>query len=136
MPRCLPEGGTITIKTENKTISEDCLKTQPSYVRPGDFIKVSVIDTGCGMPLEVQEQIFEPFFTTKKTGHGTGLGLAMVYGIVKQLEGWIECHSEVDNGTVFTVHLPRAIFSVAPEWRTGVPDRKALVSGNKTVLVV
>ncbi len=132
----MAEGGTISIKTENVTISEDCLKTQPSYVRPGDFIKVSVIDTGCGMPLDVQEQIFEPFFTTKKTGHGTGLGLAMVYGIVKQLEGWIECHSETDNGTIFTVHLPRAVFSVVTDWRTGVPDRKTLVSGNKTVLVV
>ncbi len=132
----MAEGGTITIKTENATISEDCLRNQPSYVRSGDFIKVSVIDTGCGMPLEIQEQIFEPFFTTKKTGHGTGLGLAMVYGIVKQLEGWIECHSEVDNGTIFTVHLPRAVFSAAPDWRSGVPDRKALVSGNKTVLVV
>lgn len=132
----ISDGGSITIKTENVTIDENCLKNQPSYVRAGEFVKISVMDTGCGMPVEVQEQIFEPFFTTKKAGHGTGLGLAMVYGIVKQLEGWIDCHSEIGRGTIFTIHLPRAVFSVVPDIRNDVPDRKTYMSGNKTVLVV
>lgn len=132
----MAEGGAITIKTENITIDENGLRNQPSYVRAGEFVRISVADTGCGMPSEVQEQIFEPFFTTKKAGHGTGLGLAMVYGIVKQLEGWINCHSEIGHGTTFTIHLPRAIFSVLQVSPDNFPDRKAPLSADKTVLVV
>ncbi|MFX4263583.1 PAS domain-containing hybrid sensor histidine kinase/response regulator [Pelotomaculum propionicicum] len=132
----MPDGGSITIKTENIILDENSLKSQPSYVRAGEFVRISVADTGCGMPAEVQEQVFEPFFTTKKAGHGTGLGLAMVYGIVKQQEGWINCHSEVGQGTTFTICLPRAVLSPLPVSPDEVPDRKAHISGSKTVLVV
>lgn len=132
----MAEGGTITIKTENITISEDCLKNQPSYVRPGDFIKVSVIDTGCGMPPEIQEQIFEPFFTTKKKGHGTGLGLSMVYGIVKQLKGWIDCSSELGGGTVFLIYLPRFSGEVTSAKQPAACTDVVDLSGTETILVV
>lgn len=132
----MAEGGTITIKTENVTISEDCLKNQPSYVRPGDFIKISVIDTGCGMPPEIQEQIFEPFFTTKKKGHGTGLGLSMVYGIVKQLKGWIDCSSELGDGTVFLIYLPRFSGEVTSAKQPAACTEVIELSGTETILVV
>lgn len=132
----MPDGGSITIKTGNTTLDENSLKNQPSYVRAGEFVRISVTDTGCGMPSEVREQVFEPFFTTKKAGHGTGLGLAMVYGIVKQLEGWINCHSEVGKGTTFTIHLPRAFPGSSRILPDDAPGRKAHISGSKTVLVV
>ena len=101
----MPRGGTLTIKTETVELkSEDCVDSPES--RPGRFVRLSVEDTGVGMDGETAARIFEPFFSTKGPARGTGLGLAVVYGIVKQQDGWISVESRPDEGTVFRVHLP------------------------------
>ncbi|MGM0597616.1 MAG: ATP-binding protein [Myxococcota bacterium] len=101
------KNGKIVIKTENKTILH--LKTtEISVLSPGEYIKLSVQDNGSGMEKETISKIFEPFFTTKKQGQGTGLGLATVYGIIKQNRGAIDLESEVGKGTVFSIYLPKS----------------------------
>jgi signal transduction histidine kinase/CheY-like chemotaxis protein len=102
----MPEGGHLTVSTENVTIEPDHFE-QNVRMEPGDYVLVRISDTGTGMPVEVRKHAFEPFFTTKEQGKGTGLGLATVYGIVKQHEGYIWIDSEVDEGTTFRVYLPR-----------------------------
>ncbi len=103
----MPKGGRLTIGTEAVRLSADDVKAQ-SQARAGLFVRLSVTDTGCGMPPEVLEHIFEPFFTTKGVGKGTGLGLATVYGIVEQHAGWTEVTSEVGVGTTFRIYWPVA----------------------------
>jgi PAS domain S-box-containing protein len=103
----MPEGGALSIATENVTIEQGRIAACP-YVAPGEYVKLSVTDTGMGIGKQAQEQIFEPFFTTKEVGKGTGLGLAMVYGIVKQNGGYIWVESEPGHGACFTICLPRA----------------------------
>jgi len=97
----MPAGGKLTISTKNVEF-----KDLPSSMAAGDYVCLSVRDSGCGMPESVKARIFEPFFTTKEQGKGTGLGLATVYGIVKQSEGHIECTSAPGEGTQFDVYLP------------------------------
>jgi two-component system, cell cycle sensor histidine kinase and response regulator CckA len=97
----MPCGGTITIETGRVELDRE-----QGYGRPGNYAFLSVADTGVGMDEAIRERIFEPFFTTKEVGKGTGLGLAMVYGIVKQHGGYIDCSSIIGKGTVFTIHLP------------------------------
>jgi CheY-like chemotaxis protein len=99
----------------------------------GSYISIVVEDTGLGIPLAVQEQIFEPFFTTKEAGQGTGLGLATVYGIVKQSNGWISLDSDLDKGTTFTVFLP-AVLDMLPV-REIQPVAPLAVPGGETILV-
>jgi hypothetical protein len=94
----MPKGGTLTIAMEHVTLDAAAPHRHPE-ARPGEFVCLSVRDTGCGIPPENLPRIFEPFFTTKAAGHGTGLGLAMVFGIVQQHQGWIEVESTVDVGT-------------------------------------
>jgi len=101
----MPRGGKLTIKTENILIDEIYCQNTPE-ARPGEFVCVTVEDNGIGMNKETMERIFEPFFSTKGPGRGTGLGLAVVYGIVKQHDGWINVYSEPEHGSTFKIYLP------------------------------
>jgi signal transduction histidine kinase len=101
----MPEGGTLRIRTENRTIGPDDTAGLPGLL-PGRYVALVVSDTGVGMSEEVRRHIFEPFFTTKELGEGTGLGLATVYGIVKQSGGGVYVDSEEARGTTFTIYLP------------------------------
>lgn len=101
----MPDGGSITIRTENVVV-DDNITGFSRGARPGEFVCMSVQDTGCGMDKETLEHVFEPFFTTKGPGAGTGLGLAVVYGNVKQNEGWVHVYSEPGMGTTFRIYLP------------------------------
>jgi PAS domain S-box-containing protein len=98
--------GRLTIKTGCTTFDENTRSVHPSIV-PGEYVYLSVSDDGCGMDSETLSHLFEPFFTTKETGKGTGLGLAMVFGIVRQNNGFIDVQSKPGQGTTFTIHLPR-----------------------------
>ncbi len=124
--------GTITIKTTNISREKEYNRDR-EVLPPGDFVRVSFTDTGGGMKQETVRRIFEPFFTTKEKGHGTGLGLSTVYGIVKQNHGSIDVHSKQREGTTFDIYLPRHIGHV--EGGESVqPDLTA--RGTETVLVV
>ena len=103
-------------------------------MKPGRYVALIMTDTGSGMSPEVRARIFEPFFTTKERGKGTGLGLATVYGIVKQNEGYIFCESAVGEGTTFRIYLPRV--DAEPDRRPGPEAVPESVSGTETVLLV
>jgi two-component system, cell cycle sensor histidine kinase and response regulator CckA len=125
--------GKITIETDAKTFDDSYCVDHFEFV-PGDYILLSVSDDGCGMDPATRERIFEPFFTTKEMGEGTGLGLATVYGIIKQNNGFINIYSEPNQGTVFRIYLPRheaAVERSQARGRTG-PD----AGGSETVLLV
>ncbi len=102
----MPEGGKLLIRTENVRLTDENLVHPEAY--PGEFVRLIVKDTGIGMSPEVKERIFEPFFTTKEPGGGTGLGLSVVYSIMKQNRGWIEVESKLGEGTSFSLYFPAA----------------------------
>ena len=103
----MPKGGRLIVETRNVTVEADQLGADPE-LKCGNYVQLSVSDTGMGMPPEVRDRVFEPFFTTKEKGRGTGLGLAMVYGFVKQMGGHVTIYSEVGHGTTVNLYLPRA----------------------------
>jgi len=127
--------GTIAIETSRISFSESDCAEHP-YLRPGEFVLMTVSDDGCGMEKETISHIFEPFFTTKKMGQGTGLGLATVYGIVKQNNGMINVDSEPGNGTAFRIYIPRHRENGKDEGDERVSEPDTPVSKGETILVV
>lgn len=128
----MQEGGSITIATRNVRIDAEYCALRPE-AKPGAYVRLDVTDTGCGMGPEVQSRVFEPFFTTKPAGKGTGLGLAMVYGLVKQGGGHIEVASEVGRGTTFMLYFP--VSAGAPSARPGSAPEAPVAAGTETVLI-
>ncbi len=132
----MPSGGRVVLRTRNVPAAE-CANFHEDVLLPGDYVAISVEDSGTGMPPEVKEKIFEPFFTTKEVGKGTGLGLSMVYGTVKQENGYVFCDSAVGRGTTFTILLPRYVPSEADEpARKEVAKPVADSTGHGTILLV
>lgn len=128
----MPQGGTLHIQTGNALIGEEFCSRQP-YAHPGSYCMISVADTGTGMDAATLDRIFEPFFTTKEQGKGTGLGLATVYGIVRQHGGFVQVHSEVGMGSTFRVYLPVSTQGVKSPDR--VADTRHVRGGNETILM-
>ncbi|GAI76255.1 unnamed protein product, partial [marine sediment metagenome] len=106
----MPDGGELYLETENAILGENHGK--PYYVKPGNYVKLSVTDTGIGMTKKTLKRIFDPFFTTKEMGRGTGLGLAAAYGIIKNHDGIIDVYSETGHGTTFNIYLPVSVKKV------------------------
>jgi len=129
----MPGGGRLTIETANATLDEDYAGARLD-VRPGPYVRLTVMDTGHGMTPEVKARIFEPFFSTKETGRGTGLGLSTAYGIVKQSGGHIDVASEPGRGTTFDVYLPRVEEPLTPEAPRLAPAEPQR-GGGETVLL-
>jgi two-component system, cell cycle sensor histidine kinase and response regulator CckA len=125
----MPRGGMLALETKSVAI---LASTTSVYTGPpsGDYVRVSVKDTGCGMDKDTLSHVFEPFFSTKGLGHGTGLGLATVYGLVKQNGGYVEVASEVGKGSLFTILIPR----IAPQTEYATPSPAVPIKS--TILVV
>jgi PAS domain S-box-containing protein len=131
----MPSGGTMTIETANVVLDEVYTATHMD-VRSGEYVYLSIRDTGIGMSEEVRAHLFEPFFTTKERGQGTGLGLPTVFGIVKQNEGHVQVDSEEGQGTTFRIYLPRASEAEASSVTKSPIRPISPVRGSETVLVV
>ncbi len=128
----MPRGGTLLIQTAERDVDENFGKLEPD-VKPGRYVYMSIKDTGVGIPPEVFPRIFEPFFTTKEPGKGTGLGLATVFGIVKQHQGFLKVESEPGQGADFQVYLPA---STAPLESPRVAPKARPLGGVETILLV
>jgi PAS domain S-box-containing protein len=132
----MPTGGKLTIETTNMVLGSD-YAYQHAGVTPGEYVMLSISDTGSGMDSVVQQHLFEPFFTTKEPGKGTGLGLATCYGILKQHGGHIEVYSEVAHGTTFKIYLPSVAYVEAPSDAVrALGEAKTVPKGTATLLLV
>ena len=129
----MPKGGRLVIETAKETIGH-AEEHFPHHIRPGQYARLTVIDTGSGIAAEHLPHIFEPFFTTKEFGKGTGLGLSTVFSIVEQHRGWIEVESQVGVGATFRIYLPRSARRKTVEARPA--EHSSMQGGNETVLVV
>jgi CheY-like chemotaxis protein len=132
----MPNGGRLTIETSNCYLDERYAAAQPEPITPGQYVLIAVSDTGQGMDSAILARVFEPFFTTKDVGKGTGLGLAQVYGFVRQSNGHVRIYSEVGHGTTVNLYLPR---SRGGETEVAASADGASVSidgGSETILVV
>ena len=129
----MPQGGTLTIETANVFLDEGYARRHAG-IQPGKYVMIAVSDTGVGMDAETQAHCFEPFFTTKELGKGTGLGLATVYGVIKQSGGWIWVYSEPGRGTTFKTYLPQVEEVVGSTERSNAVS--APLHGSETILLV
>jgi PAS domain S-box-containing protein len=130
----MPDGGAITVETRMAQLDASNVQQHHSgTVAPGNYISLTVSDTGCGMDAATQARIFEPFFTTKAAGHGTGLGLAMLYGIVKQSGGYVFVYSEVGHGTSIKIYLPEVQATAGP---SELPEPVHKTASTETILLV
>jgi PAS domain S-box-containing protein len=129
----MPDGGKLTLETGNVVLDQDYVDANVD-VRAGDYVMIAVSDTGGGIPEAIRQKIFEPFFTTKGVGQGTGLGLSMVYGFVKQSGGHIKVYSEEGHGTTFKIYLPRA--GEMPKESVDASRVSSIDGGAETILVV
>jgi PAS domain S-box-containing protein len=125
--------GKLTIETGRHTFDQEYCNEHPGFI-PGDFVLLAVSDNGCGMDKHTLDNLFEPFFTTKDVGKGTGLGLATIYGIVKQNNGFINVYSEPGQGSTFKIYLPRLV--AHEDIEKAVPEKKAAAGGTETILLV
>jgi CheY-like chemotaxis protein len=128
----MPDGGVLRIETSHVQLDAREAARQPP-MRPGRYVLLTVSDTGCGIEKEMLPKIFEPFFTTKGTGKGTGLGLATVYGIVKQAGGFVWAYSDVGRGTAFKIYLPRVEEAASPP---EAPETQTARKASETILLV
>ncbi len=125
--------GTITIETDTVAFDEDYCKIHNDFI-PGEYVLLAVTDDGCGIDSDAMAHLFEPFFTSKKMGKGTGLGLAMIYGIVKQNKGFVNVYSEPDLGTTFKIYLPRHAHNVVTPAK--MESTNVELRGNESILLV
>jgi CheY-like chemotaxis protein len=128
----MPQGGTLTVEAANTLIDAGYCQRNTDAT-PGEYVMLAVTDTGKGMDRETLEHAFEPFFTTKDQGRGTGLGLATVYGVVRQNGGFVNLYSEIGHGTVARIYLPR---HVAEDASRAVPIERPAQGGTETILLV
>lgn len=131
----MPRGGQLMIETSNEHL-DDAYAAQHAEVVSGDYVAINVTDSGTGIPPALIERVFEPFFTTKEVGRGTGLGLSMVYGFVKQSRGHVKIYSEVGHGTSIRLYFPRAAQQVRSVTDTPATPAARLPAGRETILVV
>ncbi len=129
----MPDGGTLLINTSNKTLDDSYHRVHP-HLKPGDYVLLSVSDTGKGMSAQTRERLFEPFFTTKPEGKGTGLGMSMVFGFVKRSRGEVVVYSAEGEGTTINIYLPRASGDL-PRAKPAPPRRQARAE-QETILIV
>jgi CheY-like chemotaxis protein len=128
--QAMPEGGNLFVESRNVTLDRDNIKVFSA--EPGNYVQISVRDTGTGMDQNTRQRIFDPFFTTKEMGRGTGLGLASVYGIIKNHGGFIDVYSEIGEGTAFNIYLPASDKKVSEDKRLS----GEILRGKEMVLLV
>ena len=129
----MPEGGTLRLAVDRTWLDKEHRRTH-GWGAPGEYIVIAVSDTGCGMSPETRARVFEPFFTTKAVGKGTGLGMAMVYGLVKQHNGYIGIYSEPGQGTTFRLYFPAV--TACTQSPAAQPDAIVPFGGTERILIV